>query len=208
MPEFCSCGAQLPEDARFCHKCGKPQREEMVVEVPPPPHVTVVLPPAETWSGAPSFHNPVAIRVGFFVASIATFLCLAIPFGFAVWLPAAGFASVYLFSRRTGQSLSVRNGARMGWIAGMLSFLIITVLFTLIAVALASRPGGLPEFFREQLGARSVSGQDLEKAIEMLKNPADQALVYMFFLLFWFMVISVFCTAGGAIGAKLLGSKE
>ena len=23
--EFCTCGAQLPPDARFCHKCGKPQ---------------------------------------------------------------------------------------------------------------------------------------------------------------------------------------
>ena len=205
MAEYCSCGAQLPEDARFCHKCGKPQREEMVVELPPPPVMNEEPPVSSTWTGAPSFHNPVAVRVGFFVASIATFLCLAVPFGFMFWLPAAGFAAVDLFSRRTGQSLSVRNGARMGWIAGILSFLIITVLFTLIAVALASRPGGLPEFFREQMNTRSVSGQDIEKAIEMLKNPADQAMVYLFFLLFWFTVISFFCTAGGAIGAKVLG---
>ncbi|HTM50433.1 MAG TPA: hypothetical protein VL285_17185 [Bryobacteraceae bacterium] len=172
---------------------------------PPPGPAAPAPPPVSAWSGAPSFHNPVAVRVGLFVASIATFLCLAVPFGFAVWLPSAGFASVYLFSRRTGQALSVRNGARMGWISGMLSFVIITVLFTMIAAALSSRPGGLPEFFREQLNARSVSSQDMEKAIEMLKNPADQALVYLFFLLFWFIMISVFCTAGGAIGAKVLG---
>ena len=25
VPEYCTCGAQLPPDARFCHKCGKPQ---------------------------------------------------------------------------------------------------------------------------------------------------------------------------------------
>src|SRR5438128_1087884 len=160
MPDFCTCGAQLPEDARFCHKCGKPQREEMVVEQPPP---VIRLAPIEPPPAIPpSFSHPIAVRVGFFVASIATFLCLALPFAFVIWLPAAGFISVYLFTRRTGQPLSVRNGARMGWIAGTLSFLIITVLFTVIAVALANRPGGLPEFFREQLSARAVPTQDLE----------------------------------------------
>src|SRR5437879_113211 len=182
MPEFCSCGAQLPDDARFCHKCGKPQREEIVVEQP-----LAQTPPAASgpapWLGAPSFHNPVALRVGLFVASIATFLCLTLPLGFVIWLPAAGFISVYLFSRRTGQSLSVRNGARMGWIAGILSFLIITVLFTIMAVALANRPGGIQEFFREQLSARSAPTQDLERVIEMLSNPVNEAMVYLFFLL-------------------------
>src|ERR1017187_9471093 len=29
MPEFCTCGAQLPPDSLFCHKCGKPQRDVM-----------------------------------------------------------------------------------------------------------------------------------------------------------------------------------
>jgi hypothetical protein len=209
MPDFCSCGAQLPEDARFCHKCGKPQREEIAVEQPAPlvPEIAAT-PPLDAWPGTPSFHHPVAVRVGLLVASIATFLCLAAPIGFVIWLPSAGFISVYLFSRRTGQSLSVRNGARMGWIAGILSFLIITVLFTIIAVGLANRPGGLPGFFREQLGnAKSIPTQDLEKAIEMLANPIEQAMVYLFFLLFWFMIISVFCTAGGAIGAKVLAKE-
>src|SRR5260370_1921975 len=205
MPEFCTCGAELPPDSRFCHKCGKPQREEMVVEQPPPPPSAIPAEiPMQAWHGVPSFHHPVAVRVGLFVASIATFPWLAVQFGFVIWVAAAGFISVYLFSRRTGQSLSVRNGARMGWIAGILSFLIITVLFTIIAVALANRPGGLPEFIREQMSARSVPSQDLEKAIAMLSNPVDQAMVYLFFLLFWFAVISVFCTAGGALGAKVL----
>src|SRR5262249_10270862 len=203
VPESCSCGAELPPDARFCHKCGKPQRDEIFVEPPAPTAPTPPAPPPVR-AVAPSFHNPVAVRVGLFVASIATLLCLTVPIGLVIWLPAAGFISVYLFSRRTGQSLSVLNGARMGWIAGILSFLIITVLFTVIAVALANRPGGLPEFFREQLSSRSIPRQDLENYIDMLANPVNQAVVYLFFLLFWFMVISVFCAAGGAIGAKVL----
>ena len=35
---------------------------------------------------------------------------------------AAGFLAVYLYSRRTGQMLSLRSGARMGWITGIFSF--------------------------------------------------------------------------------------
>jgi hypothetical protein len=65
----------------------------------------------------------------------------------------------------------------------------------------ARRP---PGFFREQLATKSIPSQDLERAIEMLANPVEQAMVYLFFLLFWFMVISIFCTAGGAIGAKVM----
>ena len=36
VPEFCTCGAQLPPDARFCHKCGKPQYDYPGVEEPEP----------------------------------------------------------------------------------------------------------------------------------------------------------------------------
>src|SRR3977135_1531243 len=126
MLDFSSWGAELPPDSRFCHKCGKPQREEMVVEQPTTPVFVVTEPVAIPV--APSFHNPIAVRVCLFVASITALLCLLLPFGFVIWLPSAGFIAVYLFRRRTGQSLSVRGGARMGWMAGILSFLILTVL--------------------------------------------------------------------------------
>src|SRR5436305_1359982 len=43
VAERCTCGAQLPPDARFCHKCGKPQYDypgletEAVAQAPTPP---------------------------------------------------------------------------------------------------------------------------------------------------------------------------
>jgi len=206
MADYCSCGAQLPDDARFCHKCGKPQRDEPVVhelEVPTP-ETLVAAPVTLAMPIAPSFHHPVAVRIGLLVASIATLLFLAVPFGFVIWLPAAGFISVYLFRRRTGQSLTVRGGARMGWIAGILSFLILTVLLTMNTVALANRPGGVAGSFREELQARSVPSEQLDAFMQLMASPVNQALFYLFFLLILFTVISVFCTAGGALGAKVL----
>ena len=196
----------MPDDARFCHKCGKPQRDEPAVHQfeLPTPETLIAAPVTLPTPIAPSFHHPVAVRIGLLVASVATLLFLAVPFGFVIWLPAAGFISVYLFRRRTGQSLSVRGGARMGWIAGILSFLILTVLFTMNAVALASRPGGLAGSFREELVARSMPSEQLDAVMKLLANPLYQALLYLFFLLILFTVIAVFCTAGGALGAKVL----
>lgn len=203
MPDYCTCGAQLTPDSRFCHKCGKPQREEIVVEQPSTPPPLAFAPPTAKPS-APSFHNPIAVRVGLFVASITSLLCLMLPFGSVVWLPSAGFISVFLYSRRTGQSLSVRSGARMGWIAGILSFMIFTVIFTVGTVAIANQPGGLSEAFREALKSRPVPQQQLDEALQVLSTPTGQASVYIFALVFSFMVTSVFCTAGGALGAKVL----
>src|SRR5689334_2027095 len=54
MADFCTCGAQLPEDARFCHRCGKPQRNETFAVEPTPEIVEI---PAVA-SANPSFHHP------------------------------------------------------------------------------------------------------------------------------------------------------
>ena len=108
----------------------------IIEQVPPPPIAPV-------W---PSFQHPVALRAGIFAASLATLLCLLLMIGFMIWLPAAGFLSVYLFSRRTGQLLSLRAGARMGWITGILSFVIITVLFTVSILSIGTHPGGLAAY--------------------------------------------------------------
>ncbi len=92
----------------------------------------------------------------------------------------------------------------MGWIAGILSFVILTVLFTMNAVALASRPGGLAGSFREELTARSMPSEQLDAVMNLLSSPLNQALVYLAFLLILFTVIALCCTAGGALGAKVL----
>src|SRR5438093_11633008 len=93
VPEFCTCGAELPEDARFCHRCGKPQREEIVVEQPLPPPPPIPAIPTQVWTGVPSFHHPVAVLVCLFVVSIASFLVLSLPLGFMIWQTCVRFTS-------------------------------------------------------------------------------------------------------------------
>src|SRR5687768_8003276 len=128
MPDFCTCGAELPPDALFCHKCGKPQREIAAPEgqetpvpevVPPPP---IAAAPAITRL---NFRNPIAVRIALLVSVIAALLSF-LPF--LNWT-AAGFFAVFFYKRKTGSLLNVSAGVRMGWITGLLMFSLWSVIF-------------------------------------------------------------------------------
>ncbi|MCI0366268.1 MAG: zinc-ribbon domain-containing protein, partial [Phycisphaerales bacterium] len=86
MPEICTCGAELLPESRFCHKCGRPLREETAVVDVAPAQVPVSsgLPPETVALLSPSFHNPIAIRAGLLAASIATLLNLVLIYGFVI----------------------------------------------------------------------------------------------------------------------------
>jgi hypothetical protein len=202
MPEICSCGAQLPPDARFCHKCGKPQREEPLAEAligqmqaPLAPPAAVVALPVPL-----SFRNPVALRVGL-LASALLCLTMIIPgvnYGSVVWWLGAGYFSVWTYKRRTGQPLTVRGGAQMGWITGVLSCVLLTVLFALVMTGM-QRMGGLAAF-KNQLHDLAFDQKAIDEAMKRLQNPAE----ILGSLAQLFLMMMLFCAAGGALGAKIL----
>lgn len=212
MPEFCTCGAELPPDARFCHKCGKPQFEEPPAEEPEvSEHPVFVLPPGAyaPQTAEISFRNATAVRVGFLSAGIASLLItVPLPALFALawlllWLIAAGFLSVWFYRRRTGEELSIRNGMRMGWITGVFCFVIATLFFTISVVSISSK-GGLAAFYRSQFSARGTIDPNVEQFLEILQNPTGLATVILLSLLFVFVLFTLLPAVGGAIGAKVL----
>jgi hypothetical protein len=207
VPEFCTCGAQLPPDARFCHKCGRPQYDYMpVMEEPEPaPQATALsdLQPVR-FPADIGFHNGLAVRIGFIAAIGAVMVSLfPIPLPF-VRLPIAfvlaGFLAVFLYSRRTGQTLSIRSGARMGWITGVFSFTLVTILFTVIMVAVSSQ-GGLVQQLRSQLPANDARADMIQQAFS---SPAMIAGVVVLYLILFFVVFTALPIIGGALGAKVL----
>ncbi|MCC7176572.1 MAG: zinc ribbon domain-containing protein [Bryobacterales bacterium] len=204
MDEFCTCGAQLPPDARFCHKCGKPQREEPALAVwdegplqppaPPPP-----APPPEI-----GLRNGLALRVGLLAGSLA-FLTSSLPipplFRLLFLLGAGAFAA-YLYRRRSGFRVEVRGGLKMGWIAGLFCFVIFTVLFTFSFAALAvmARDGGMTAYMKENLSHMGMPEESIRQAMEIFENP-----VQVLWMLFWLFLTSTSLPAlGGALGARLM----
>src|ERR1041384_1004295 len=119
MPDVCTCGAQLPPDAQFCHKCGKPQREIVEPEPAAPPPVLAPPPEPRRQTAPVNFRNPAALRIALLVAISATALGFVLPF--LNWL-AAGFFAVFFYCRKTGYELNVGGGVKLGWITGVLMF--------------------------------------------------------------------------------------
>ena len=201
MPDFCTCGAQLPPDSLFCHKCGKPQRE--VIEPEPQPEsvaefVPPAAPPIDTAPPPPAlnFHNLAAIKIAFLMAVLATLLSF-LPY--LNWL-AAGFFAALMYRRRTGHFLNLESGLRLGWMTGVLMFVIIMVVFA-ASMALISAAGGLSGLPAE---VRSAIDPRVQEMVKMMQNvPAVAQMLVMLFVF-----TTLLSMAGGALGAKFVSRNQ
>jgi hypothetical protein len=197
MPELCTCGAQLPPDALFCHKCGKPQRDLVVPETaaPPPPPAAAAPPPSVSRpQAAPlNFHHPVAIRISLSVAIVATLLFF-LPY--LNWM-GAGFFAVFLYRRRTGALLNMESGVRMGWMTGILMFGMMALLLTL-SMLIFQAAGGIGAV---QAELKNAVDPRMIEALKLLQS--GPAVARLLIQLFVFMTL--LSMAGGALGAKMSG---
>src|SRR5215471_6965347 len=161
MPDTCTCGAQLVPDAVFCHKCGRPLRDIAPVEEPTP--VPIVAPPVEAPAPPPvNFHNRPAVRIAALMAVLATPLYF-LPY--LNWL-AAGFFSAVLYRRRTGHRMSLETGVRLGWITGVMMFVIAMALLTLTLVVFNALGGfeALPPEIKRAIDPR------VQEALKLLQS--------------------------------------
>lgn len=211
VPDYCTCGAELPPDARFCHKCGKPQRDEWLNAEPepePPAPVPPAAPvPAEVSFTPVNFGNPVAVRLGFVAALMGNLFTFLLYFGCPLWLFGAGLLAATWYARRTHEPMTVERGVRMGWITGLFSFMIFTVLFTFSFVA-AVRSGEFERTTREQIENLPFGQGNVEAFLDLLRSPAGMALNLLVSLFVMFLVFTVFAAMGGAFAAKLAQRRD
>jgi hypothetical protein len=195
LADFCSCGAELPADALFCHKCGKPQRDIVQPEPAPVPEVVQapIAPPVAASAPAPSFGNPVAIKIALAAAAVATLMSF-LPY--LNWL-AAGFFAVFFYRRRTGALLTMESGVRMGWMTGVMMFAMMALLLTLSLL-----------FFQAAGGIAAVQAEFKNavdpRVLEALKTLQSGPEVFRL-LVTLFVFTTLLSMAGGAIGAKMTG---
>ena len=199
----------MPPDALFCHKCGKPQRDlvapeiqvnafstatpQVVAEAPPSPPKPQPLPL--------NFHNPIAVRIAVVAAVGATLLLVLLPLN---WM-GAGFLAVYLYCRKTGFRMDVASGVKIGWITGLIAYCFYAIVVTarLLPDALS---GNLGKALLEQM---KNSLQDPARIQEAAKIVADNPGAVIFLLLVMlFVLVTCLSMAGGALGAKLVGSPK
>jgi len=150
-----------------------------------------------------NFHNPIAVRVAFLVALIATLLSWVPLLNIVMW-GAAGFCAVYLYRRRTGALINVRGGVSLGWITGVIMFVLTTVIFTVTVLPMASS-GGIAAMFRSQF--KNASDPNVQEALRMLDTSSGLAAILLATLFMLFIFITLLSMAGGALGA-MMGSRN
>jgi len=131
------------------------------------------------------------VRVAFLM-SVGIILLVVIPgalFFIVLWCLAAGWGAVLLYRRLTGFALSVRSGARLGSITGVLIFLGLLFLFALNMV-----------FAGKEVIAEMMK-QNPQFTAVLNDIPVLTAGILMALAIIFAMVVGM-SAAGGALGAR------
>jgi hypothetical protein len=201
MLPVCTCGTELPEGARFCFRCGKPQREEDIERMSPA--ISAVVPPplpATQSQQSPgeagvTFANPLALRTALFIACLTTGLEVFPPLLLVAPL-FGGLAAVMLFQKRIGRALPMSSAVKLGWMTAILNTILGTVAVTV--TALMDGLGPLRDAMRQQ----AANNPQQQQALQMMNDPFVMAAAVFLSWLLVFALISALCIAGGAIGAR------
>jgi len=203
----CTCGAFPPEDAQFCHKCGRPLREDEPEPPPvdsPAPAPPAVTPAAPVASGiAINFHNRRAVAVSIMVAAVTLLLLLPMlmfaPSLSPLLFAGGGFLASHLYRRGSGEPFTPQNGARVGFMTSLWSFLVLLVILTTLAAVIAT-----PETRRMLIQFSQLQGNPQAAEIaKVLDNPRQFILASVEGMFVLFCLSTLLSMAGGMFGASV-----
>ncbi len=203
MNPRCTCGAILPDDARFCHKCGKPQYEEDIArlsgqEPVPAPVLPPIVPSKVAASSGVSFRDSRAVWITIAVAAVTMVAMIALGFLFPPLFPivlcGAGFAATRLYNQKALQPLTAAGAARLGWMTGLWLFLAVAVMFAMAAIVVSNQQGW------EQIKSIWAQVPQASKLVSMSQHEVLMQLLID--LPFFFLLFTLLPGLGGILGAK------
>ena len=205
MNRTCTCGATAPADAQFCSRCGRPFDGSS--DKPLTPEILPPVPAPDASAGPPriGFGNPQALRSALLASVVAAVLGNLPLVGILcfIWYPGAGFLSVYNYRRRTGLTPTTSEGAKLGWITGVFTFVISLAMLALVFLA-PRQDGSVVETIRRQISEYPAQEELKRQMLELLDNPPALAMLLLIYLAMFFVLVAGLTTTGGALGAKVL----
>jgi|CZKF01.1.fsa_nt_gi hypothetical protein len=211
------CHQAIQANNCYCAVCGLPQ---LVY----PEDVSVGQTPPERWDGtgrdAGSVDWKPALRSALKLAIPAGLLCSGYPlvgiFGL-VWMAVAGtwVVALYLRSQRPAW-ITIGAGARIGLVTGLMGgwMAAATMSFLLFVMRFFFHQGKVFDDFwqiqvsdkvSQQWAAAGLDAPTILAAKAMLNSPEGRSGVTLGVIVFLFLALVAFATAGGALGARLMG---
>lgn len=207
--ENCDCGwLGIPQGASFCPGCGKPltadarETERQANAFQRPRAQEEVTGPVDQVT----FGTPGALRSCYWSAAFAAII-MSLPYAgllcFIVY-PAAGFYSVHSFRRQTRMHVTLRAGAKLGFLTGVITFALLLILFT-IAGAMPGSPGISATLDELESSFEQQGDAELVRRVQAIRaDPTALGLLALIGLSVGFGMTAGFAAAGGALGAKVL----
>lgn len=211
------CHQTVQAESCYCPGCGLPQLVYSADAVPGQAS-------PERWDGATRDASSVdwkpALRAALKLAIPAGLLCSGYPllgvFGL-VWMAVAGAWAVALYLRSQRPAwITIGAGARIGMVTGLLGAW--TAAATMSALLFAMRfffhQGKVFDTFwqtqvsekaAQQWAAAGIDAQTILAAKTLLNSPQGRGGVALSVLIFLALALVIFATAGGALGARLMG---
>jgi|SRR6185312_6110104 len=203
----CTCGAQLPDDARFCHRCGRPQLEEDIARTHEEEQIPVATPPPPPPAAAKiDFGNRKAVTVSIAVAMLTLLVFIAssvlAPFAATLLiLPLfcfSGFLAARWYMKQTGESITAQAGARIGFMTALWAFLVVVVICVLMAVFISN-----PEWRAQVVSMVNAQGNPAAGQIaKLLEDPRRFIFLMMGELLVNFCLFTFPSMLGGMLGVR------
>ena len=192
----------------FCPGCGRPltdeaREHERTLNALPQPEEQQKLPPV-------GFSDVNALRACYWPAVMAALLANVPPLNLLcfLWHPGAGFLAVNSYRRRTARELTPQEGARLGFMTGVVTF---TLSLILLAVgSLLPGSGGMMGGFQRMQEEFEKDGQTAvaQQLGKLMDEPTALAVVLLFGLAVSFAFTAGFATLGGTLGARILSSRD
>ena len=171
------------------------------------PEVALPVPTPDASAGPPpiGFGNPQAVRSALLASVVAAILgnLPLVSILCFIWYPGAGFLSVYNYRRRTGLTPTTSEGAKLGWITGVFTFVISLAMLAFVFLV-PRQDGSVVETIRRQISEYPAQEELKRQMLEQLDNPSALAMLLLIYLAMFFVLVAGLTTTGGALGAKVL----
>ncbi len=212
------CNAAVEEGVPFCPRCGAPQirvtgapeSSSLPTEaIPSPPtpysaaenrqplHYTGVRTAGIQWK----LVLPVAAITGLLAGIVSIrFGILAV-----LLIPLAAATTVQFYHRRTGGTITLGTGAKVGGLSGLFSYLVLAAAIVLVFIY-----GGatLQVEFQRQMASRPMDPQQAEIMNRLIGTPDGRALLCTIMVAFMLPAVEILAMLGGALGAVLFGKTK
>ena len=202
----CTCGAYLPSDARFCHKCGRPQYEEdatrLAAESAPAPVQASLDVPGSTKTSPIGFGNLRAVTITIAVAAVTlvplSLAMIAPPLSLIV-LAAAGYCAAYFYRKQTAQPLTAGGGAYLGVMTGIWLFVVFALCAAVVSVKVSSPA---------DLAIMKATLARVPGAANMLDDPHQFIVTIGESLILLFFLSTLSAAFGGMLAARTLARRS